>query len=113
MSKRSNEKRITKEAQVLRYLRIKSRMSLNQAGRACGITGSAIAHIEQGRMDVSTARIHIMVEAYGCTMDDFYGYIDGEADVPTNYRDECTFLIRDMPEAKLALAHGILQNLAK
>lgn len=113
MSNRSNEKRITREAKVLRYLRLKSKLSLNKAGRLCNITGSAIAHIEQGRMEVSTERIKTMVAAYGCTMDDFFEYMDGDKAVPVNFRDECFILLRDMPDSKIQLAFGVLQSLAK
>jgi transcriptional regulator with XRE-family HTH domain len=42
------EKRITREVEVLRYLRLAKKLSLNGAGAAVGISGSAIAHIEQG-----------------------------------------------------------------
>ena len=112
MSERSQHKRITLEAQILRHLRIRAGLSLNDAGRVCNITGSAIAHIEQGRMDVSKKRIETMVQGYGCTIDEFYEYLDGKA-VPMNYRDECYMLIRNLDETKLPLVHGVLANFAK
>jgi transcriptional regulator with XRE-family HTH domain len=112
MSTRSQQKRITKEAQILRHLRIQAGLSLNQAGRKCAITGSAIAHIEQGRMDISRARIEAMVDGYGCTMEEFYEYMDGKP-VPMNLRDECQIILRTLDPSKLTLAHGLLSNLAK
>jgi len=60
---RSAEKRITREAQVLRHLRTSKNLSLNQAGKKMSISGSAIAHIEQGRMDISRERLAAMITA--------------------------------------------------
>ncbi len=76
MTNRSEQKRITLKAKILRHMRHSSAMSLNDAGRECGISGSAIAHIEQGRMDVSLRRIETLVEVYGYTMDQFYEYME-------------------------------------
>ena len=112
MSARSQEKRMTIEAQVLRHLRISRRISLNKAGRICNITGSAIVHMEQGRMDISSARLETMVLGYGYTMDEFYEYLDGKA-VPKNFRDECLIMLRDMDDSKLSLVHGLLTNMSK
>ena len=50
---RSQQKIITRDAQILRHMRISKKVSLNQAGRLVRISGSAIAHIEQGRMTES------------------------------------------------------------
>ena len=61
---RSSQKRITKEVIILRHMRLSKKLSLNKAGRLMGITGSAIAHMEHGRMEVSRARIEAMVTAY-------------------------------------------------
>jgi hypothetical protein len=64
-------------------------------------------------MDVSNERIKTMVAVYGYTMDDFFEYMDGDRDVPVNFRDECFILLRDMPDSKMQLAYGVLQSLAK
>ena len=78
---RSQQKRITKEAMVLRYMRHSRNLSLNQAGELVGISGSAIAHIEQGRMDVSKARIETMLHAYRYTQDEYLEFFDGRESV--------------------------------
>ena len=110
MATRSEQKRITVEAKTLRHMRHSRGMSLNEAGRECGISGSAIAHIEQGRMDVSSKRIETMVAAYGFTMDQFYEYIEGKT-VPINFRDESIALLRELDEARLPMVHALLLNL--
>lgn len=108
--KRSQEKRITQEAIVLRHMRYSRQISLNEAGRKVGITGSAIAHIEQGRMDISRERIKSLVTAYEYTMDDYLEFMDGK-DIPINFRDECISAIRQMDEVRLQAVHAILINM--
>lgn len=109
--KRSNQKLISKEARILRHMRLSRKISLNQAGRLVNISGPAIAHIEGGRMDVSRARTVTMVEAYGYTMDEYLEFLDLD-ELPINHRDECMTLIRQMEESKLQMVYGILSNFA-
>lgn len=110
--KRSQEKRITIDAMILRHMRISTGLSLNQAGAKVKVTGSAIAHMEQGRMDISKARIATLVRAYGYKMSDFLEFHDGK-EVPKNLRDESILLLRLCDEAKVKMLHPIIQNLAK
>ena len=63
-------------------------MSMLQAGERAGVTDSAISHIEQGRMDVSDARIGTLVSAYGYTLREFRDYLGGKP-LPILYREEC------------------------
>jgi len=107
--KRSNQKRITKEAIILRHMRMEKGLSLNQAGRRVGITGSAIAHIEQGRMDVSRARIETLVEGYGYTLDDYFEYLDRK-DAPIHVRDECLSILRQLDDSRIQAVHAVLVN---
>lgn len=107
--KRSAQKRITKEAMVLRYMRHTRGLSLNQAGRLVGISGSAIAHIEQGRMDVSRARITTLLEAYRFTKEQYLEFFDGR-DVPISLRDECISILKQLDEVRLQAAHSVLVN---
>ncbi len=110
MSKsRSSQKRITKEAIVLRHMRQMKKLSLSQAGAIIGITGSAIAHIEHGRMDLSRARIKTMVQAYGYTTDEYLDFFDRK-EVPINLRDECIQIVRLLDHAKLQAVYAVLIN---
>ena len=106
---RSSQKRITQEAIVLRHLRLSRKLSLNKAGRLVGITGSAIAHIEGGRMEVSRARTDTMVEAYGYTRDDYLEFFDGR-ELPINLRMECTSIIGQLDDTKLQAVYAVLVN---
>ena len=107
--KRSNEKRITKEAIILRHMRQAKGVSLSEAGAKVGITGSAVAHIEHGRMDLSRKRIETLVTAYGYTLDDYVDLLGQEA-LPINVRDECLSIIQQLDETKLAAVHAVLVN---
>ena len=109
---RSYEKRVSRDAQVLRHMRLSRKISLSQAGRNVCISGSAVAHIEQGRMDVSKARIETLVKAYGYTMSEYMEYFDGK-EVPRNLRDECILLLRLCDESKIQVLHPVISNLAK
>ena len=109
---RSYEKRVTRDAQILRHMRLTRRMSLTESGKSVHISGSAVAHIEHGRMDVSKARIETMVKAYGYTMAEYMEYFDGKA-LPRNLRDECILLLRQCDESKIQMLHPVISNLAK
>ena len=106
---RSQQKRITKEAMVLRYMRQSRNLSLNQAGQLVGISGSAISHIEQGRMDVSRARIQTLLQAYQFTAEEYLEFFDGSP-VPMSLRDECIGILKQLDESKLQAVHAVLVN---
>jgi transcriptional regulator with XRE-family HTH domain len=110
--KRSQQKIITRDAQILRHLRISKKLSLNEAGRSVGISGSAIAHIEQGRMDISRARLETLVQAYGYTLGEYMEFADGR-ELPQNLRDECLMLLRRCDESKVQVLHPVISNLIK
>ena len=109
---RSMQKRITRDAQILRHMRLSKKYSLNQAGKKVKISGSAIAHIEQGRMDISKARLEALVLAYGYTQSEYLEFVDGK-DIPINLRDECILLLRLCEEDKIKMLHPVIQNLTK
>ena len=111
MSKRSQQKRVTKANKALRYMRQTRGLSLNQAGRRYGVTGSAVAHLEHGRMDLPPARVETMVKAYGFTMDEFNTLVRRD-EVPLNKRDECLAIIRHLDEGKVSAVYGLLVNFA-
>ncbi|MGE3758178.1 MAG: helix-turn-helix domain-containing protein [Pseudobdellovibrionaceae bacterium] len=108
--KRSQQKLITRDAQILRHLRLSKKLSLNKAGRSVGISGSAIAHIEQGRMDISSARLETLVKAYGYTLNDYMEFADGR-ELPRNLRDECLLLLKKCDESKIKVLHPVISNL--
>ena len=107
--KRSQQKRITQEAAIVRHMRHERGLSLNEAGARVRITGSAIAHIEQGRMDLSRERLKTLVQAYGYSMQEYLEYVDGKP-IPVSYRDECVAIVRQLDDVKLQAVHAVLVN---
>ena len=63
--RRSYQKKITKECRVLRSLRRTKGISQVRAGELCGYPRASIGHIENGRIELSNARIRHMVNSYG------------------------------------------------
>jgi transcriptional regulator with XRE-family HTH domain len=108
---RSQQKRITHQAKIVRHMRKTRGLSMNEAGRLVKVTGSAIAHMEQGRMDISRERLKSLVLAYGYSMQDFLEFIDGKS-IPISYRDECIAIVRQLDEPRLAAVYAILTTFA-
>lgn len=109
---RSKQKIMTKDARIIRHMRLSKRLSLNKAGKKLKISGSAIAHMEQGRMDISRARLETLIEAYGYTFQDYLEYCDGR-ELPRNLRDECIVLLRRCDESKIQMLYPVISNLAQ
>ena len=107
--KRSQQKRITLASKILRYMRHSRKLSVNDAGKMVKISGSAIAHIEHGRMDISQCRIETLVKAYGYSMDDFLEFADGK-ELPVNHRDECISLLDQIDDVKLRAVYAVLTS---
>ncbi len=104
-----HQKKITQEAIILRHMRHTRQLSLNQAGRLIGITGSAVAHFEQGRTTLSRARIETFLEAFRYTRDEYLEFFDNDS-LPINLRDECLGIVKRLDEAKLQAVHAVLVN---
>ena len=104
-----HNKKITQEAIILRHMRHTRKLSLNQAGRLVGITGSAVAHFEQGRTLLSRTRIETFLEAYQYSREEYLGFFDGDA-LPIDYRDECLSIVKQLDVAKLQAVHAVLIN---
>ena len=105
--KRSQQKRYTLECKILRFMRHSKKLSVTEAGALVGISGSAIAHIEHGRMDISRARVETLTRVYGYTMDDFLEYAEGK-EIPINHRDECITMLSEIDEVKIRAVYSVL-----
>ncbi len=109
-TKRSQQKRVNLPARILRYMRQAKGMSLKEAGALCGISGSAIAHMEQGRMDVPVDRIPLFVSSYGFKMETYDEFLNGK-EIPFNYHDECFSLLPFLNSEQAKALHCILVDL--
>lgn len=106
--RRSQIKRITREAVVLRWMRRSRHISMLRAGLAIGVTSSAISHYEQGRMDLPKARIPELLQLYGYTPVEYDEFVMGKALPVLNVRDECEQMIARIHESKLKPLHAVL-----
>ena len=57
--------------QSLKKIRIESGLTLKEAGNRLGLSLQAVAAIEQGRVDLTEARISEILESYGISMMEF------------------------------------------
>ena len=110
--KRSQQKRIGLAARILRYMRQSRGISLNEAGKLCQISGSSIAHMEQGRMDIPPDRIEALVISYGYTWAQYQEYLGGK-DIPLNYHDECFTMVPLLDSDQARAVYQILVHLVK
>ncbi len=106
--KRSQIKRITREAVVLRAMRRLRHISMRRAGVTIGVTSSAISHYEQGRMDLPKARVPELVASYGFTVPEFDEFVSGKALPVVDVRDECEQIVARIDAAKLKALHAVL-----
>lgn len=105
--KRSQQKRITRQATILRWMRMSRRISMREAGRRNGCSDSSISHYEQGRMDLSARKILQLVESYVYTMAEFEEYAAGKPLPVLSIKDECFCLIDRLDESKLRGKHSV------
>jgi DNA-binding transcriptional regulator YiaG len=80
--KRSQEKRITRQCQVIRFMRVSRRISQRKAAIGCRISEQAIGHYENGRMDIAPARLERFLKLYGYSRAEFSEYLNGKARRP-------------------------------
>jgi transcriptional regulator with XRE-family HTH domain len=111
MSKRSNEKRITRGARVLRFLREQAKLSLRNAASKAGLSASLVAHLEQGRTGIFTHHIEKLVSVYGCTLQTYQMFESGKVALPQDMRLECLEIVRAMSLEQLRTAHPVLESL--
>lgn len=108
--KRSQEKRFTKQAKVLRFMRMSRKVSMREAGRRLNLSCSWVSHIEQGRMDLSEKAAKRLVEAYGFTWKEYETLLSG-GDAPfLDLKDECIGLLDRIDETKLRAVHAVLRG---
>ena len=75
MNKRSQQKLITKEATVFKFMRLSRGISQSKAAQECGISVAAIGHYENGRMEISEDREEQFLEIYRYTSKEYKEYL--------------------------------------
>ena len=109
MSRRSYKRIPSKGGRVLRFMRQKSGLSLRAVAARVGISSCMICHIELGREDLPKGRLESLVVAYGYSLADFEGYMQGRK-IAINYRDGCIEMVRALDLAKLKSVHALMSS---
>ncbi|MBK9293891.1 MAG: helix-turn-helix transcriptional regulator [Oligoflexia bacterium] len=112
MSKRSSVKRMESANHALRFFREQMKISQLEAAKRSGLSGSMIAHLEQGRIDLRDQHLEKLLPVLGISRGVFDAFASGQTPVPKDLRRECLELIKAMSIGQLQTAHGVLVSLA-
>jgi transcriptional regulator with XRE-family HTH domain len=107
---RSAIKRITKEATIVRFMRMSRKISMRQAAQMLNLSDSLISHIEQGRQDLPRKRAEAMVSAYGYTWADFELFLAADEIPYADPKDACIQMLDRIPTSKLSMVLTILRG---
>lgn len=108
--RRSYQKLITKEVKVLKSMRRIKGLTQYKASKLCGYNRSAIGHIENGRIELSTDRIKHIIESYGYKYRDFENNMHKEEQRDTII-DFCIERIETLDDRKLDIVKNLLRSL--
>jgi len=107
--RRSYKKIITKEVMALKSIRISKHLSQDQASAICGYSRATIGHIENGRIELSPARIKFILECYRATYDEFEIYLKSE-EQKFEIQDRCIKKLKRISDDKLKVLQTILEG---
>ncbi len=108
--RRSGQKIITTHSKILRCMRISKGLSMRKAAAVINLSDATVNHVENGRMDVNDQLIARFVKAYGYTKNEYNDYLKGKIQIPTDFRNECISILKNIDKDKLKAIHGLLSN---
>jgi transcriptional regulator with XRE-family HTH domain len=108
--RRSYQRIVTKEARVLKMLRLMKKLTQDNASSVCGYSRPSIGHIENGRIELSPSRIMHIVLSYGLEMDEFNRLMKEEV-LRDEVLESCYAKMMGLAESKLKLIQSVLENL--
>lgn len=108
--RRSYQKNITKACQVLRSMRKSKGLSQDQASRLCGYSRATIGHIENGRIELSQAKIRHILKSYG---ESYSKYEENHKmdELRDSIEEYCISRLRTLSDEKLNLLRSLIVNL--
>ena len=112
-NRRSNKKVITKEAQVLRFMRKSKSLSMRKAAFLIGKSDTLISHCEHGRFDLQPNMIERLVTVYGYSMEDFNLFMNSDNDLFVDYKEDLINFIHKMDDAQIMKAFNLLKAMIK
>lgn len=108
MSKRSNQRRITRQSKILRFMRLSKNVSQARAALKVDCSEAAIGHYENGRMDVSELRLKELLYAYGYTRQEWDEYMNGRPIPNLSIKEECIQMLNKLDQNKIQTVHAVL-----
>ncbi len=111
--RRSDSKVITKEAQVLRFMRKSKNLSMRSAALIINKSNTLISHTEHGRVDLHNKLIERLVTAYGYTMEDFNLFMVSDETLFVDYKEDLINFIHKMDDAQIMKAFNLLKAMIK
>ena len=111
--RRSDSKVITKEAQVLRFMRKSKNLSMRSAAVLIDKSDTLISHTEHGRVDLHNKLIERLVIAYGYTMEDFNLFMVSDETLFIDYKEDLINFIHKMDDAQIMKAFNLLKAMIK
>jgi transcriptional regulator with XRE-family HTH domain len=109
--RRSDFKKMTKEAMTLKFMRESQNLSMRKAAKLIGISEATINHSENGRRDLKADFILFVVTAYGYSYQDFLDLLEGKKEIPEHLLSECIAIIKRLDKSKLRSVKAILESL--
>ncbi len=108
--RRSDIKKITKEALVLKYMRESRKLSMRKAAVRLGMSEPQVNHAENGRKDLSPEFIMRFCIGYNYTYKDFMDFVSNKREVPEALLSECIGILRRLRPDKLKTIRTILDS---
>lgn len=111
--RRSDSKVITKEAQVLRFMRKSKNLSMRSAAFLIDKSDTLISHTEHGRVDLHNKLIERLVTAYGYTMEDFNLFMVSDETLFVDYKEDLINFIHKMDDEQIMKVFNLLKAMIK
>lgn len=109
-TRRSDHKIMTKEASVLKYLRVSRKLSVRKAAIIIGLSDTKLNHAENGRCDLNPKLILKVLNGLGYSYEEFVSLVNGSTPLPTNTYAECMEILKRLDKEKLKTVKAILES---
>lgn len=108
--RRSDDKIVTKEGKVLKYLRESRKLSVRKVGTIINRSDTWVSHAENGRMDLDPKKILKLLNVHGYNYDEFIGLVNNKKPLPENLYGECLEILKRLDKSKLKTVKSILES---
>ncbi len=108
--RRSDVKVMTKEAAVLKHLRLVAKFSIRGAAKAIGLSEAFVNHAENGRLDLNPGVILRFLNVYGRNYEEFVKLVEGRLPMPSSDYTECVEILKRLTPDKLVTVKTILKS---